>query len=51
MKILQVVPFFTPKRGGSVTAPYNLSKHLAERGHEVTVDTIDVFKRRGVGSI
>ena len=41
MKILQVVPFFTPARGGSVVAPYNLSKHLAERGHEVTIFTTD----------
>jgi glycosyltransferase involved in cell wall biosynthesis len=41
MKILQVVPFFTPARGGSVVVPYNLSKHLAERGHEVTIITTD----------
>ena len=41
MKILQVVPFFTPARGGSVVAPYNLSKHLAERGHDVTIFTTD----------
>ena len=41
MKILQAIPFFTPARGGSVTAPYNLSKHLAKRGHEVTVFTTD----------
>ena len=41
MKILQVVPFFTPARGGSVVVPYNLSKQLAERGHEVTIFTTD----------
>ena len=41
MKILQVVPFFTPARGGSAIVPYNLSKHLAKRGHEVTVFTTD----------
>jgi glycosyltransferase involved in cell wall biosynthesis len=41
MKILQVLPFFTPARGGSATAPYNISKHLAKRGHEVTVFTTD----------
>ena len=41
MKILQVIPFFTPARGGSVIASYNLSKHLAERGHEVTIFTTD----------
>lgn len=41
MKILQVVPFFTPARGGSVIAPYHLSKQLAKRGHEVTIITTD----------
>ena len=41
MKILQIIPFFTPARGGSVTAPYNLSKHLTKRGHEVTIFTTD----------
>ena len=41
MKILQVIPYFTPKRGGDVNVVYNLSKHLAERGHEVTIFTTD----------
>lgn len=41
MKILQVIPFFTPARGGSVAVPYNLSKQLAELGHEVTIITTD----------
>jgi glycosyltransferase involved in cell wall biosynthesis len=41
MKILQIVPFFTPLRGGSVVAPYHLSKELANRGHKVTVATTD----------
>jgi glycosyltransferase involved in cell wall biosynthesis len=41
MKILQVLPFFAPARGGSVVVPYNLSKHLAKRGHEVTIFTTD----------
>ena len=41
MKILQVVPFFSPERGGSVIAPYYLSKYLAKRGHEVTIYTTD----------
>lgn len=41
MKILHVIPYFTPKRGGDVNVCYNLSKHLAERGHEVTIITTD----------
>lgn len=41
MKILQVVPFFTPLRGGSVTVPYELSKELAKCGHDVTIITTD----------
>jgi len=41
MKILQVIPFFTPSLGGSVTIPYQLSHWLAEEGHEVTIITTD----------
>jgi glycosyltransferase involved in cell wall biosynthesis len=41
MKILQVVPFFSPVHGGSSLVPYNLSKELAKRGYEVTVYTSD----------
>lgn len=41
MKILQVVPFFTPARGGSVTVPYYLSEELSKRGYEVTIITTD----------
>jgi glycosyltransferase involved in cell wall biosynthesis len=41
LKILQVVPFFTPARGGSVIVPYHLSKELATKGHEITVITTD----------
>jgi len=41
MKILQVIPFFTPARGGSVTVSYYLSKELSKRGHEVTIITTD----------
>jgi glycosyltransferase involved in cell wall biosynthesis len=41
MKILQVIPYITPKRGGDVNVCYNLSKHLAERRHEVTIITTD----------
>ncbi|MGA2308592.1 MAG: glycosyltransferase [Candidatus Bathyarchaeia archaeon] len=39
MNILQVVPFFSPVHGGSSVVPYNLSKELAERGHDVTLYT------------
>jgi len=41
MKILQVIPFFTPARGGSVTVSYYLSKELSKSGHEVTIITTD----------
>jgi glycosyltransferase involved in cell wall biosynthesis len=41
MNILQVVPFFTPNRGGSVTIPYQLAKGLSKKGHNVTIITTD----------
>lgn len=41
MKILQVIPYFSQKFGGSVTAPCELSKELAHRNHEVTIITTD----------
>lgn len=41
MKILQVCPFFNPKRGGSVTILYDLSRELAKKGHQVTIITTD----------
>ena len=41
MKILHVIPYFTPKRGGDVNVCYNLSKQLVESGHEVTILTTD----------
>ena len=37
MKILQVAQFFSPVHGGSAEAPYQLSKELEKRGHEITV--------------
>lgn len=37
MRITIVNSFFPPWRGGAETYVYNLSKHLEERGHEVTV--------------
>lgn len=41
MKILQVIPFFSPLLGGSVWVPYNLSYWLAKEGHEITIITTD----------
>jgi len=41
MKILQVIPFFSPKFGGSVIVPYELSKELVKRNHEVIIITSD----------
>jgi glycogen synthase len=41
MRIFQVIPFFSPKHGGSSVACYHLSKELADRGHQVTVLTTD----------
>lgn len=41
MKILQVLQFFSPVHGGSAEAPYNLSRELVKRGHEVTIYTSD----------
>jgi len=41
LKILQVVNFFSPVHGGSAEVPYQLSKELAKRGHEVTIYTSD----------
>lgn len=41
MKILQVVNFFSPVHGGSSEVPYQLSKELAKRGHQVTIYTSD----------
>ncbi|MCW4005042.1 MAG: glycosyltransferase [Candidatus Bathyarchaeota archaeon] len=39
MKILQVIPRFNPILGGGVNVVYNVSKGLAEMGHDVTVLT------------
>lgn len=41
MKILQVIPYFTPKRGGDVNVVYNLSRQLVKSGHAVTIITTD----------
>jgi len=39
MKILQVIPRFNPSLGGGVDVVYNISKHLALRGHDITIAT------------
>lgn len=39
MKVLHVTPFFTPARGGSAIIPYQLSKELSKRGHDVSLLT------------
>jgi glycosyltransferase involved in cell wall biosynthesis len=41
VKILQIIQFFNPSRGGSVIIPYNLSKELAKKGHNITILTTD----------
>lgn len=40
LRILQVIPYFTPKMGGDVDFCYNISKGLAER-NDVTILTTD----------
>lgn len=41
MKILHVIPYFTPRRGGDVTVCSNLAKQMSLEGHDVTVITTD----------
>lgn len=47
MKILQVIPYFTPKRGGDVNVVYNLSRQLIKKGHGVTIITTDFEFEKG----
>lgn len=52
MNILHVIPFFTPRRGGSVTVAYNLCKELSKLGHNITVITTDFeFDKRYAESL
>jgi len=48
MKILQVSNFFKPswETGGVTKVNYEISKNLAQRGHDVTVYTTDGFSSR-----
>jgi glycosyltransferase involved in cell wall biosynthesis len=39
MKILHVIPFLSPKFGGSVYSVHDLSIHLAQRGHTISILT------------
>ena len=41
MRIVQVIPYFSPVFGGEVNFCYNLSRHMVNRGHEVTILTSD----------
>jgi glycosyltransferase involved in cell wall biosynthesis len=41
MKILQVIPYLNPKKGGDVNICCNYSKELVKRGHDVTILTTD----------
>lgn len=41
MRILHVIPFFTPSKGGSAQVAYQMARHLGERGHDVTVVASD----------
>ncbi|MFC1966129.1 glycosyltransferase [Chloroflexota bacterium] len=46
MKILQVANLFSPLHGGSAEVPYQLSKELAKREHQVTIYTSDFRLKR-----
>ncbi|MFC1940596.1 glycosyltransferase [Chloroflexota bacterium] len=46
MKILQVTNLFSPLHGGSAEVPYQLTKELAKREHQVTIYTSDFRLKR-----
>lgn len=37
MRILQVIPYFSPRMGGTVQVAYHLTRHLANHGHDLTI--------------
>lgn len=41
MKVLQLISYFNPKRGGDTNVCYNLSLELSKLGHDVTIVTTD----------
>ena len=43
MKILQVLPYFSPRMGGPVQIVNNLSNTLVDRGHDVVLLTTDYY--------
>ena len=53
MKILQVYPYFYPawSYGGVTRVAYEMSKHLVDRGHDVTVYTTDAFNNKSRAKI
>jgi glycosyltransferase involved in cell wall biosynthesis len=46
MKILQITSTFFPVLGGQEKVVYEISKRLAEKGHEVTILTTDLFAEK-----
>jgi len=60
LRILQVIPWFSPRQGGDVNVCFNISKELARNGHKITIattnfaldeDYIDTIKREGVNVV
>jgi glycosyltransferase involved in cell wall biosynthesis len=41
MRILQVIPYMTPRRGGDVKICATMARQLAGNGHEITIVTTD----------
>lgn len=41
VKILQVIPYLNPQKGGDVNVCCNISKKLVEKGHSLTIITTD----------
>ena len=50
MRILQVIPYLDPKRGGDVDVCCHLSMQLHEMGHDVTIATTEFGYDRDFGS-
>jgi glycosyltransferase involved in cell wall biosynthesis len=46
MKIGFVIPFFSPRGGGSAVVAYELARHLAARGHELSIFTTDLYRNQ-----
>jgi len=50
VRILQVIPYLNPKRGGDVNVCCHLSTRLREIGHDVTIATTDFGYDRDFGT-